>query len=642
MSATRARRLREEEEKREEEVIDQVRAAKKAKRKEEKDRQKAKKKEKDERYKLCISDPCPSAHWRSEWQKLELIEAAGWKNVSPVSVTALWHRHEAKVKHKHTDPLPTPLGVLRRLLPSSLIQSGILCRLNRQLATAREHHELKDPKYLHDLNEQLFWCFLAHKVAASIHGKILKKRGVNPVIVKSMALFGENRFHAVQERLQLGETGLKEFLSGMKTALLSVIELGSVSSLDDRIIAHFSQLMRDLGIAAKLPEKPHGYGLLVQVAAQILPYSVLRIHLDAEAKTPSNKPTIAEATVALVERLAPDLPPNSVFVADSASLSRKILPKLQRLPVKFAISVKSHRAADFQPLWELGQEELPHDHSRTYWNGESLLQIADRAGDHITSVITNAYAPAAAPPPAARPAFSYNLAVALLAEDVNAVKTLAPNLPNKEGMSQRKIIQSITGHDPFLPPGHSADRDVLSAAPLMALFKPQLQIIAGALPGKPPVSGLDKEALVDLILTNAGQETDTPRTGGRQRKRGMKLEIYRGDLRGPSFPDSAVVNFWAAHYGHIDQLNRELYTNFKLAGGTHWETSLFWTYIETLILNAFAIYYELRIERAAESAGGNLEAVLDAQRMKCETVAAFIIEILRELVAEHEHEEGKI
>ena len=27
--------------------------------KEEKDRQKAKKKEKDERYKLCISDPCP-------------------------------------------------------------------------------------------------------------------------------------------------------------------------------------------------------------------------------------------------------------------------------------------------------------------------------------------------------------------------------------------------------------------------------------------------------------------------------------------------------------------------------------------------------------------------------------------------------
>ena len=154
-------------------------------------------------------------------------------------------------------------------------------------------------------------------------------------------------------------------------------------------------------------------------------------------------------------------------------------------------------------------------------------------------MITNAYAPAAAPPPAARPMFSYNLAVALLAEDLDVVKTLAPN-PDKEGMSKCEIIRAITGHDPFLPPGHSADHDVLSAAPLMALTKPQLQIIAGSLPGKPPIGGLDKPALVDLILSNAGQETGTPHIGSRQRKRGMKLEIYRGDLRGPSFPDSGV------------------------------------------------------------------------------------------------------
>ena len=114
----------------------------------------------------------------------------------------------------------------------------------------------------------------------------------------------------------------------------------------------------------------------------------------------------------------------------------------------------------------------------------------------------------------------------------------------------------------------------------------------------------------------------------------MHLEQYQEHLRGEATISSPVTDFYVEHYGDIDQLNRELYQLFVMTGPPTWEASIFWSLIATLILNAYAAYFETRVQHTYNVSGGNRAEAAAAEKKKSETTYAFAVELLRNLLAE--------
>ena len=110
------------------------------------------------------------------------------------------------------------------------------------------------------------------------------------------------------------------------------------------------------------------------------------------------------------------------------------------------------------------------------------------------------------------------------------------------------------------------------------------------------------------------------------------LEQYQSQLRGEAKLECPVTSFWVDHYGDIDQLNRALYQLFMVPGADTWEASLFWSLVQTLILNSYAAFYEVRLTHAYHASGGNRAVAAEAERKKSETTYEFSMVLLRNLI----------
>ena len=140
--------------------------------------------------------------------------------------------------------------------------------------------------------------------------------------------------------------------------------------------------------------------------------------------------------------------------------------------------------------------------------------------------------------------------------------------------------------------------------------------------------------MADLIIQREGHGQEDEGVGVLRKRRGMHLEQYQEHLRGEATISSPVTDFYVEHYGDIDQLNRELYQLFIMTGAPTWEASIFWSLIATLILNAYAAYFEIRMQHAYNTSGGNRAEAAAAEKKKSETTYAFALELLRNLLVE--------
>jgi len=562
------------------------------------------------------------------------IEAQKWRPISHVALLPAPTGPLPSVLYSTSQALPTPLELLRRFLTVEMLRDQILLMVNGTLRKGKRDHQRSEPSLLSHLDEKEFWCFLAHYIAKNLEIRKAVKVPDEPIVDRAKRLIGHNRFSALHARFLPNEQELLAFVSAMRSSILKVIKPGAVLAVDDRMVAYFAQSMRNAGLVVKLPEKPHGYGQQMFVAAQKLPLCGLRVFLDVELRVATSMPAPSVATLALVERLRPHLLPRAVFVADSVSLAKATLPAYLNCPVKFALSVKDRRAAYFQQFWTFAQEHLPKDHTRTYCNGELVLQISDRDGDHTTSILTNAFKVPDSPQPPPAPLCSYDLALAMMREPRPTLNAVLKATPGEVAMTQIEMIQSRTNIDPSLPPDSSGAVAHTSKGQLMQLKKDQLLARAAGIRGVTVGTNFTKEKLADLIMQREGQEQQDEGVGVLRKRHGMHLEQYEEHLRGEATMSCPVIDFWVEHYGDIDQLNRELYQLFVMAGTPTWEASIFWSLIATLILNAYAAYFEIRMQHAYNASGGNRAEAAAAEKKKSETTYNFALELLRNLLAE--------
>ena len=562
------------------------------------------------------------------------IEGQGWKAIGACRLVEPQEEPTATIHYTRATAQPSALQMLRRFLTEELVGKILLPMINGKLKEASRHHDRSESWLISALDVQHFWCFFAHYLAHNLETRKAVKSEDIGTIDRAKKLMYEKRFQAIHARVLPNEEQLKAFVSAMRCSIPSVIKLGAVVAVDDRIVSYFGQSMRDAGLAVDMAGKPHSYGQLMLVAAQKLPLCGLPVFLDVELRYPGPKWTPSEGTLALVNRLGPHLPPQATFIADSAALSKVMLNSYMACPVKWALSVKERRAAHFQQLWEFGQKVLLKDHSRTYWNGHLLLQISDRDGDHITSIITNAFRPVDSPASSPAPLVRYDTAIVLSHEPREALLAILKVPPEALQLDKAGIIMAVTHIDPSKPPELGMASAQASMPELMKHTAPQLQARVRAIPGQAKSTGLNKKEMAKILFKYHGGKQEDEGAGVTRTRRGMQLDVYEEQLRGECHRPAPVTAFWVHHYGSIDQLNRELYQLFILARTPTWEASLLWSLLATLILNSYAAFHELRMLHAYNASGGSRAKAMEVQRTKADTPYQFAILLLQDLLVE--------
>ena len=171
-----------------------------------------------------------------------------------------------------------------------MLHDQLLPMVNGTLRKGKRDHQRSEPSLLSHLDEKEFWCFLAHYIAKNLEIRKAVKVPDEPIVDRAKRLIRHNRFSALHARFLPNEQELLAFVSAMRSSILKVIKPGAVLAVDDRMVAYFAQSMRNAGLAVKLPEKPHGYGQQMFVAAQKLPLCGLRVFLDVELRVATSMP----------------------------------------------------------------------------------------------------------------------------------------------------------------------------------------------------------------------------------------------------------------------------------------------------------------------------------------------------------------
>ena len=100
--------------------------------------------------------------------------------------------------------------------------------VNRNLKSARRDHERTEPTLLSDINEQLFWRFLARYLAMNLEQRKVVKEADLCTIQSAKRLIGHNRFSALHKRFNPDEQQLTMFITMLRDIILKEITLGTV------------------------------------------------------------------------------------------------------------------------------------------------------------------------------------------------------------------------------------------------------------------------------------------------------------------------------------------------------------------------------------------------------------------------------
>ena len=99
---------------------------------------------------------------------MNAIEAQHWRAIPGVELVVPPTHPLPRIHYSPAHGTPTALEILKRFLTAGLLVENILPMVNRNLKSARRHHERTELALLCDINEQLFWRFLARYLALNL------------------------------------------------------------------------------------------------------------------------------------------------------------------------------------------------------------------------------------------------------------------------------------------------------------------------------------------------------------------------------------------------------------------------------------------------------------------------------------------
>jgi hypothetical protein len=526
---------------------------------------------------------------------VETISQADMQGWSPLTSPSLALSSELVLPsliETHSRALPSRLSVLRQLLPDALVERHLIGPLNDILRRARADHTIKAKERLTDLTLAQWWCFVARWLLESLVIQKNVTAQFDRLYARASKNFGDHRFSAVHKRLQFGTQQFLHLLDGFHQHIVEVIDIGGVVVIDDQLLSYFGQDMRNEGLAIKIPDKPHGYGLFSVAAAVKLPKSGLRVVVDLEVQEAGHKITAPSALLSIVKRLRARSPQPFVSVFDSAFVSKHSINTLRNWGEEFVASIKPTRAAQFTSILSLGSVDIPVDHSRSFTTEDLVLQISQRHG-HQTAILSNAFSNLNSSPPDLENPINHSDAWNLYAAfSLPALLFFFPAARELNTNHKSLVAKFVTGIDPLLPPPGADGKQTQTYEYLQSLDAETLRDLAKRMGSSAVNRKMTKSELVTHIGLMAriapSNSSTTPDTTRPEKYIENRLLIARGDIS----DSHTVTDFFGDHYGYIDSFNREFYSVFKTSRQNHYKTLLAFQLVTYAVLNSYAVYTE--------------------------------------------------
>jgi hypothetical protein len=555
---------------------------------------------------------------------LSVIQSQGWENIScqPLQIDV-------------DNQPPTPKGfsssidyqelkVLKRFISDEFLNNYLLPAVNSNLKDSRKHLK-SSGRYHNDVTIITWWRWFTRYLLEHEfnNGKI--KKDIDKWDAIRHRLINENRYSAILAAHDVGLSQLKSIFQALRVMIQQNINFGTNITIDERVISYHGQDMKEEGLGVNIPGKPHPYGLLEYIAAQVLPRSNIPILIDFEPRITGNKLSPKQALLSLTNKIELVRRKKCHFLCDSAFAAVRSLSEFNNITSVLTIAVNNSAACGLKHLYQLARHDLPISHSRTYRSTSYIVQVLQKEGI-VMSVATNAWSVKNDPQDAQTPRLSYKTAVAILENDSAAAIISAFSLPQETNHADIVgVIKKATGHDISMPCPDSNGVVKLTKETIKRMKLPQLNILFNLTPRCKGKKKRKREDIEAMILANHPKAKEVSGTYKDLRN----INAMFDELLSPLDNKSPIVDHYSDYYGLVDHLNRAYYQHFKPAGHKTWKKLLLLSSIYDMVMNGWGIYEEHRLSRASRRRRGKGSVNVMAPPT---TLTKFILNVCQQVV----------
>ncbi len=284
-------------------------------------------------------------------------------------------------------------------------------------------------------------------------------------------------------------------------------------------------------------------------------------------------------------------------------------------------------------LLKLGADDLPAGHSHIYANNTLVLQIT-RNSDHITSVLTNAFMHMHSALHPEQPLLAYSSAVDLYLSNTPAkLKATLKNIDHLDTDDAHVLIKAALHIDPLLPVPDAHGQQTLSVGGLKKMTLPLLHQLAQSKLVH-ITSTMSKDTVVEKLsecFYLKDPDADMHKGEMQLPHYRTKPEVHAAHVHSPTSTSSDVTTFYGEHYGHIYQLNCELFSINWPAGQNNYKTLQLLQTMAFLVLNAQAAHEELKFAALLPCQPGSAAPHTNTLHEKS---LSFVLGLVEEILAE--------
>jgi hypothetical protein len=529
---------------------------------------------------------------------------------------------------------------LRLFFSDKWLEQHLLPAVNSSIRAAREAVAASNRKFYADVDVATWWSFYITFVLSSLPcaHKLSGAEAERYVALKNG--LGKNRYDAVSAAHNIDNGALSCLLASINTQLMSVFQPGSTIVVDEALYAFAGREMTNDGIESFISRKPHPYGLLNYYGTGKLCLSKLPVVLCFEARTRDNKLAPDVALVRIVDRVLGHTGGTIHVVADSGFYASKTIEHFRNTrarDVRVSVAVSNNTNSGYKAMYDVGCMDLAGGQSRTYWDGNVVLQLVAR-DDHVTAVATTNWRPRnAEPQPPSVDRLSYKSAVALYNNESAAALIALGKLPEDTPRENKiDVVKLLTGWNITLPQADTPaaqETQQLTRNLLKSMKRWQLELKVRILPNGGAAADMTVDQLIDHILlyrtarSNRHQPvvSTVPPADDLRGRRSLML-----DGRSDSSP---VVSFYSEHYGFVDQIDRSYYGMFDPACCKHYQKLFLMSTLFLMLRSAWATWEERRRVRAVHLNKRQKSAGLDETPDSFRSYVLTVFDIIRSAAA---------
>lgn len=518
---------------------------------------------------------------------------------------------------------------------NDFLDHAILPALNEQMDLRREKLTGSNAGHRGAVSQRDFYNFLFRYFLDLLIGMGQLSDHLSEINDIKSALMGVDRSKEISASCVWTTADVAGFHFEFNQRAPSLLTIGSIVTIDETLLAYFGEDARVDHIDRCMPGKPHDYGLLSYRAGARLSNTKARVTVALAPIIPGHSYTPTAAALHLIQMIRVWQRGSAHFVMDSAFATEEMVNSARSMNVAVSLSMKSNRTAGYAPVYELATSRLEPGEARSYAFDGYIMQTRCAAKPHkrgglpVHAVLSSGWR---TPPHGSAP-------IKRLLDYVS-VKTLYLNNTAEElmlafggepGWSKRDIILAKTNWDLLAPPPEENGEIAWTKESLAKMMVPLLKDLHAITPHCSGASRKNSEQLIEDIVKNHPHARAAAQRLPRHGTKAKDVVSLRDEVGRATSNSTPVLDFYAAEYGVVDEINQEIYRSIMLSWHRDWQKLLGFSVLHAMVMNAHSCFVEWHFSATTHDSHGARIAFEDRPRLP---FAEFIFTACKQAVAE--------